>query len=102
YDDDDPEVSQSLRAYALDAESARSQQIAELIPDIVNPGEATDRLLELASDPAVTRLDRVVNGLASLARNYDAEVDTTIEHTIDGIVDREVAENPDRRRPSAE
>jgi hypothetical protein len=99
---DDPEVQQSLRAQALDAEPARSQQLAELIPDIVDPGEAADRLVALASDPAVTRLDRVTLGLASLARNSDVEVNATIEHTIDVIVDREAAENPDRRRTSAE
>jgi hypothetical protein len=100
--DDDPEVRRSLRALALDAEPEQSQQIAELIPDIVDPEEANNRLLALASDPAVTRLDRVVNGLASLARSNEAIVGATIEHTIDGIVDREVAENSDRRRPSAE
>lgn len=99
--DDDPELRRSLRAQALDAEPSRSQQIAEMIPEVVDVDEAIDRLRGLATDPEVTRLDRVVNGLASLARSGDAEVDAAIEHTVDRIVDREV-DNSGGGRTSAE
>lgn len=99
---DDPEVSDALRALALDAAPARSQQIAELIPNIVGPTEAVDRLLALAVDPEVTRLDRVVNGLAGVVRDGGVASTGAIDAAIEGIVDREIAENRDRRRSSAE
>jgi hypothetical protein len=99
---DDPEVRDALRALALDADPARSQQIAELIPNIVGPTEAVDRLLALAVDPEVTRLDRVVKGLAGVVRDGRAASADAIDAAIEGVVDREAAENPDRRRTSAE
>jgi NACHT domain/Ribbon-helix-helix protein, copG family/Restriction endonuclease len=90
YDDDD-EVQEALHALAIDDAPARSQQIAELIPEILTPHEALVRLLELASAPDVTRLDRVASGLAALRDRDETSLNEDLSQAVDQIVEMEIA-----------